>query len=45
MEKLLQKLIEGMEYYAKSFTINGNTDHFGISSSFGSTPSKKEETE
>jgi hypothetical protein len=24
MEKFLQKLIEGMEYYAKSYTISGN---------------------
>jgi hypothetical protein len=37
----LQKLIEGMEYYAKSFTISGNADLSSTSYQPGSNKQKK----
>lgn len=42
MEKFLQKLIEGMEYYAKSYTISGNHN---LSSSKTFRAGSKEENE
>ena len=42
MEKFLQKLIEGMEYYAKSYTISGNQNLSSRTSSQSSSNKKKE---
>ncbi len=44
MEKFLQKLIEGMEYYAKSYTISGN-HNLSSSKSFRSSSKKEKEIE
>ncbi|HWJ76676.1 MAG TPA: hypothetical protein VNR61_01190 [Niallia sp.] len=44
MEKFLQKLIEGMEYYAKSYTISGNYN-LSSSKSFQSSSYKGKEIE
>jgi hypothetical protein len=42
MEKFLQKLIEGMEYYAKSYTISGNQNLSRHTSSQSSSNKKRD---